>query len=172
MIQITPPHSNEYPEYYGTYISKVKGDNLLEHLSSIHKQTNEFLKKIPNEKLNYRYAEGKWSIKEIIGHLLDTERVMSYRALRFARFDKTPLPGFEENDWAKASNAAQRNFLELLNEFDAVRDATICLFKSFDDKILTSKGTANNKEISVRALGYIIAGHELHHAGVIKERYL
>ncbi|MEO5571542.1 MAG: DinB family protein [Bacteroidia bacterium] len=172
MITITPPIPQEYPEYYDRYIKKVKGNDLLKSLEEIHQLTKELLLNLPEEKLNYRYAPGKWTIKEIIGHLMDAERVFAYRALRFARNDKTQLPSFEENDWADASNAQHRNFAELMNEFDAVRESTLQLFNSFDAEIILRKGIASNVEISVKAIGYSIAGHELHHSEVIKERYL
>jgi len=172
MIKITAPLTEDYPPYYGTYIRKVKGDDLIKSLKEIHQQTKDLLKNVSEEKLNYRYAPGKWSIKEIIGHLIDGERVFAYRALRFARNDKTPLASFEENDWAVASNAGHRSFSELMSEYDAVREATILLFDSFDEEMILKKGTASNAEISVKSLGYVIAGHEQHHAGVIKERYL
>ncbi|MFI5220572.1 MAG: DinB family protein [Bacteroidia bacterium] len=172
MIKITRPDENEYPEYFGSYISKISGDDLFKIFDDAHGQMTRVVVSLPEEKLNYRYAEGKWSIKEIIGHLIDTERVMSYRALRFARFDNTPLMGFEENDWAKVSNASARIFDDLIDEFNLVRASTIMLFKSFDEKMISSSGEANKKQMSVRAIGYMIAGHELHHLSVIKERYL
>jgi len=172
MIKITPPLPEDYPAYYDRYIREVKGNDLLESLATIHQQTKDLLKNVSEEKLNYRYAPGKWTIKEIIGHLIDGERVFAYRALRFARNDKTSLPGFEENDWADASNAQQRDFADLMNEFDVVRESTICLFKGFDEKIILRKGIASTVEISVKALGYSIAGHEQHHTDVIAERYL
>jgi hypothetical protein len=172
MIKITAPLPEEYPEHFDQYIKKVTGDDLLKSLVEIHQQTKDVLKNVPEEKLNYRYAPGKWTIKEIIGHIADAERVFAYRALSFARKDKTGLPPFEENDWALASNAQQRDFAEIMDELDSVREATVTLFKSFDDEIILRKGMANKLEISVKALGYSIAGHELHHIGVIKERYL
>lgn len=156
----------------GNYISKISGDDLFKIFDDAYGQMTSLIVSLPDEKLNYRYAEGKWSIKEIIGHLIDTERVMSYRALRFARFDSTPLMGFEENDWAKVSNASARSSNDLTDEFNLVRASTIMLFKSFDEKMISSSGEANKKQMSVRAIGYMIAGHELHHLSVIKERYL
>jgi hypothetical protein len=172
MIKITAPLPEDYPAYYGTYIQKVKGNDLIKSLKEIHQETKDLLKNVSEEKLNYRYAPGKWSIKEIIGHLIDGERVFAYRALRFARNDKTPLASFEENDWAASSNAGQRSFSELMSEFDAVRETTIHLFNSFDEEMILRKGVASEKEISVKSLGYSMAGHEFHHAGIIKERYL
>jgi hypothetical protein len=172
MIKITAPLPEEYPEHFDQYIKKVTGNDLIKSLAEIHQQTKDVLKNIPEEKLNYRYAPGKWTIKEIIGHIADAERVFAYRALSFARKDKTALPPFEENDWALASNAQQRDFAEIMDELDSVREATVTLFKSFDNEIISRKGMANKVEISVKALGYSIAGHELHHIGVIKERYL
>jgi DinB family protein len=171
-MKITPPLPEEYPVYFDSYIKKVKGDDLIESLAAIHRQTKDLLKNISEEKLNYRYASGKWTIKEIIGHIIDGERVFAYRALCFARNDKNPLPSFEENEWAVASNAQKRDFSDLMAELDTVRETTIQLFKGFDAEMISRKGIANKVEISVKALGYAIAGHELHHAKVIKERYL
>lgn len=172
MIKIERPRENEYPEYFGNYIAKTTGDDLFKILDESHEQMTKLVNGLSEEKLNFRYAEGKWSIKEIIGHLMDTERVMSYRALRFARYDNIPLPGFEENDWAKASNSSSRTMTDLLEEFSYVRFSTRLLFKSFDETMLLASGEANKKQMTVRAIGYMIAGHELHHLHVIKERYL
>ena len=134
--------------------------------------TEAFLNAIPKDKLEYRYAEGKWTVKEIIQHIIDTERIFAYRALRVARNDKTALPGFEENDYALTGNANARTLESLLAEYKAVRQATIALFNSFSDDMLKHIGTASNSPISARAIGFIIIGHEAHHCNVIKERYL
>lgn len=166
------PQATEHPESYTRYIEKVPQGNLITQLSTQLNETISFLKTIPKEKFNYRYAEGKWTIKQIIQHLSDCERVFCYRALRFARNDNTALAGFEENDYANEANTELRSIEQLLEEFSAIRQSTLCLVKSFSDEELKRKGIANNKSISVNALCYIIAGHELHHASIIKERYL
>lgn len=162
----------EYNPYYGTYIAKAANLNLKEGLKSNHAITEAFLNAIPKDKLEYRYAEGKWTVKDIIQHIIDTERIFAYRALRVARNDKTALPGFEENDYALTGNANARTLESLLAEYKAVRQATIALFNSFSDEMLKHIGTASNSPISARAIGFIIIGHETHHCNVIKERYL
>lgn len=161
----------EFNAYYSTYINKTDGLLLREGLKSSGEKTIAFLKTIPLDKLEYRYAEGKWTIKEIIQHLMDAERIFAYRALRIARKDKTPLPGFEQDDYVIPSQANKRSIEDLLNEFKAIKLATVTLFDSFSDEMLLSLGTASNSPISVRAIGFIIMGHEIHHCNVIKERY-
>ncbi len=172
MSAITPPASSEYPSFYATYINKVVGNDLITVLQNNHRQTQELIGSLGDEKANYRYAEGKWTIKEVMGHLIDAERIFAYRALRFARKDKTELSGFDESDFAKASNASSRDIADIMSEFAVVRAASIALFKSFDDDMFSQVGTANKNSISARALGYVIAGHEVHHVGIIQERYL
>lgn len=169
---ITRPQSGEYLPYYAQYISKVNGDDLFAAMQAIHRETQTLLGSLSDEQLQYRYAEGKWTIKDIVGHLIDAERIFAYRALRFARKDATDLAGFDENSYVPASNANERSIQDLLAEFTVVRAATFALFKSFSDEMLTLSGTANNNPISVRALAYIIGGHEMHHLAVIKERYI
>ena len=130
------------------------------------------VRSIPEEKGEYRYASGKWTIKELICHMMDAERIFAYRALRFARNDNTPLEGFEENDYAPEANAQGRTIQQLADEMECLRKSTIDLFMSFTPLMLSRKGTANKTEISVLNLGYIIPGHETHHRLVIQERYL
>lgn len=162
----------EFNPYYGAYIQKTAGLSLRDDLKSSGEQTISFLKGISFDKLEYRYAQGKWNIKEIIQHLMDAERIFAYRSLRIARKDQTPLPGFEQNDYILPSQASNRSLEELINEFKAIKLATVSLFDSFSDNMLMSLGTASNSPISVRAIGFIIMGHEIHHCEVIKERYL
>lgn len=169
---ITRPESTEYPKYYANYIGKVQGDDLFAAMQATHRDTQALIGSLTEEQLRYRYAEGKWTIKDIIGHLIDAERIFAYRALRFARKDKTDLPGFDENEYVPASNANERNIHDLLAEFTVVRASTLSLLKSFSEEMLTHIGTANGNPISVRSLAYIIGGHEMHHLTVIKERYL
>ncbi|MEZ4793626.1 MAG: DinB family protein [Gelidibacter sp.] len=162
----------EYNPYYKTYLNQTKNLDLKTGLPSNHEQVLAFLKAIPKEKQEYRYAEGKWTIKEVLLHIIDTERIFAYRALRIARQDQTPLQGFDQDDYVAPSKANRRSFESLLNEYKAVRQATIALFDSFDDEMLVAIGTASNSPISVRALGFIIMGHENHHCEVVRERYL
>jgi len=171
-MPITRPTISEYAPYFQTYIQLVNEDDLVLALKRIAKIWNDLIGEIPEQKLNYRYADGKWSIKEVLIHLTDAERVFAYRALRFARNDKTELSGFDENFWAKESHADERSLESLIKEHNNVRGASISLFENLTDEISMRSGPANGKEISVRALGYIICGHELHHLRVIQERYL
>lgn len=160
----------EYNSYYQTYISKTDGLSI----SSMRENFDvllTFLQEIPREKLEYRYAEGKWTIKEVILHMIDTERIFSYRALRIARQDQTPLPGFDQDLYVAPSLANHRSLDSLLKEYIAVKTATITLFESFDDEMLMQIGTASNSPISVRALGFIVMGHENHHCEVLRQRY-
>lgn len=166
---------DEFAPYYKSYIDAVGEDSdLLDELEiSLHK-TIKFIQDIPMNKFDYRYAEGKWTIKEIVQHIIDAERVFAYRALRFSRSDETPLPGFDENKYADVVNpvASKRHLKDLLIELTAVRHATIALFKSFTEEDLVKKGLASNNPMSVRALGFVIIGHQNHHMNVFKERYL
>lgn len=169
---IQRPLSSEYPVYYEQYISKVQGTDLLQSMQTTHRETQSFIGSLTEEQLLYRYAEGKWSIKEIVGHLIDAERIFAYRMLRFARKDTTDLPGFEENDYVLASNAGTRSIHDLLAEFTIVRAGTLALINSFTDEMFEASGTANGKSITVRSLCYIACGHEIHHLEIIKERYV
>jgi len=165
---------NEYAPFYESYILETsKSDKgIIENLQNSLIHFFELLSDIPEEKQLFAYAENKWTIKELIQHMIDTERVMSYRALRISRGDKTALAGFDENDFISNSNANQIPFIELLKEFSLVRKSSIAMFKGLSDEMLLLKGTASEAEVSVRALGYILTGHVLHHLNVISERYL
>jgi uncharacterized damage-inducible protein DinB len=169
---IPRPDASEYAPNYQGYVTKVPDGNLLEILEDQRQETQELLAGITEGRAMHRYAPGKWSVKEVIGHLTDAERVFSYRALRFARGDQTPLPGFDENAYAPAGKFDARALPDLAAELHAVRRATIALFAGLDAPALARRGLASNQEVSVRALAYIIAGHERHHLGVLRERYL
>ncbi len=163
---------NEYAGFFSTYIKAVDNITLIEELEiSVH-DLIRFVQNIPMDKFDYRYAEGKWTIKDIIQHLIDAERIFSYRALRISRNDKTPLPGFEENDYVDNTDANTRNIQDLLSEMAVVRQSTLSLFKSFSQQQLERMGTVSNNQISVRAIGFIIIGHQKHHQKVFQERYL
>lgn len=166
------PDLTKVPEWYHRYINLVEEDDLITAICNQTVSFNSFLDSIPEEKINYRYAEGKWTVKEVLQHIIDSERVFSYRALRFARKDNTPLPGFDENDFAKNAKTDSRKWNDLVAEFNAVRLSTEILFKSFDDEQIESMGIANDNSIIVKAIGFIIAGHAIHHANVLKVRYL
>lgn len=163
---------HEYNPFYQTYINKAQNVELKQGLRESFAYVFEFLNAIPEHKLEFRYAENKWTIKEVIQHVIDAERIFSYRALRIARQDQTPLPGFEENNYVSASFANNRSRAELLADYKAVRQATLSLFDSFSNDMLLQMGTASNSPISVRALGFITIGHENHHCQIIIERYL
>lgn len=172
-MKLADLNPEEYPPYYETYISTVTTDyTLIEELEiSVHRLI-KFVQNIPLDKFDYRYAEGKWTIKDILQHLIDAERIFAYRALRFARNDKTALASFEENDYAVQAKANQRSIQDLLTELAIVRQATLSLFKSFSEEQLLKNGIASNKTMSVRALGFTIIGHQNHHQRIFQERYL
>ena len=172
-MKISQLQPNEYAQFYANYLTQVSDEyTLVEELEiSVHRLV-KFVREIPMDKFDYRYAEGKWTIKDILLHLIDSERIFAYRALRFARNDKTELPGFEENSYVDEANANKRSIQDLLTELLVVRQASLSLFKSFSEEQLLRKGIASNNPMSVRALGFIIIGHQNHHQKVFEERYL
>ena len=172
-MKISQLQPNEYGQFYANYLAQVSDVYpLVEELEiSVHRLV-KFVREIPMDKFDYRYAEGKWTIKDILLHLIDAERIFAYRALRFARNDKTELPGFEENSYVDEANANKRSIQDLLTELLVVRQASLSLFKSFSEEQLLRKGIASNNPMSVRALGFIIIGHQNHHQKVFEERYL
>ena len=171
-MKLSQLNPEEYPAYFSTYLATVADENLIEELEiSVHRLI-KFVQNIPLDKFDYQYASGKWTIKDILQHLIDTERIFAYRALRFARNDKTSLPGFEEDDYAREANGSKRSIQDLLTEMAVVRQATLSLFKTFNEEQLVSIGTASNKQVSVRAIGFVIIGHQNHHQKVFEERYL
>jgi hypothetical protein len=163
---------SEYSLFYKDYLQTLDNAELIEDLEiSVHEFV-KFVQNIPMDKFDYRYAEGKWTIKEIIQHLIDTERVFSYRAMRISRNDMTALPGYDENHYIDNTNANARNLQELLTEMAVVRQSTLSLFKSFSEEQLKLIGTASNSAVSVRAIGFILIGHQKHHQKIFQERYL
>lgn len=172
-MKVTDIQPAEYAPYQEAYIKLVNDEwNLTEELEvSLHNFIH-FVREIPMDKYDYRYAEGKWVIKDIIQHVIDSERIFAYRALRIARGDKTPLPGFEENDYAASANAEKRHLQDLLTELSIVRQGNIFMFKSFTQEELARTGTASGYTVSARALGFLLIGHQNHHMNVFKERYL
>ena len=169
---IPRPDATEYAPFYGTYVGKVPDGDLLELLERQRRETQNVLAGLSDTQALHRYAPGKWSMKEVVGHLMDSERVFCYRALRFARADEKPLQGFDDKAWVPAGSFDARPLADLAAELDAVRRATIALFGGFDAAALARKGTANNNEVTVRALAWIVAGHERHHVAILRERYL
>ena len=163
---------NEFAPYFEQYMQLVSKDekSIIENLVASQKVFDDVLRNLPVEKHNFSYAEGKWTIKELIQHIIDTERVFSYRALCFARNDNTSLPGFDQDVFVENDNANDRNYYDLLNEIEVLRKSSIQLFKSFSDEALLRVGVASNNKMSVRALGYLFSGHQIHHLNIIKER--
>jgi uncharacterized damage-inducible protein DinB len=173
MKKIQKPKDGEFAPYAIAYIDQFPDDgNILKLLKEQMKKTKEFFLSIPEEKLTYRYAEKKWSIKEILLHFIDTERIYGYRALRIARNDKIEHPGFDQELFISNVNADKRKVKDILKEYEAVRKATLLFFNGLERKALSRKGISNGNPLSVRAIPYLIAGHELHHLQVIKEKYL
>lgn len=160
------------PESSAGYVNLVKEEDLNEALTRNTKQFRKLLKQIPKKKINYAYAEGKWTLKEMLQHIVDAERVFTYRALSFARKDPAALPGFDENTWAITAKAPKRKWNDLVDEFNALRTANQFFFAAFDEDQLLTTGTANNNTANVAGLGFTCVGHVIHHIGIIKERYL
>lgn len=166
------PDLSRVGSWYHNYINLVPEDELSQAFIKESISFVRFLETIPADKYDYRYAEGKWTIKEVLQHIIDSERVFAYRALRFARKDATPLPGFDENKFAAAAKADTRNWDKLVEEFKVVRRSSELLFNSFDEEQLDSNGIASNSPNYVLAVGFIIIGHAIHHQKIVKERYL
>lgn len=160
------------PQFYHGYINRIEETDLIALLQRHQVDSFQFFDSIPDDKWDFRYAEGKWSIKELVQHVIDAERIFAYRALRFARKDQTPLPGFDEDDYAPASKAERRTKNDLVEELKCVTTSTVLLFKSFDEEMMEAEGMANNNKIYVRGIGFVIVGHALHHVNVVKQRYL
>ena len=166
------PAPTEYPPFYGRYVETVGLGDILALMRKSGRLFAEMLAAISEPRAGFRYADGKWSIREVVGHVTDAERVFSYRALRFARGDVTPVPGFDENEYARASNADARSLVDLAADFQAVRESSLRLFASLSAGAWEQRGTANGQTITVRALAYVTVGHVEHHMAVLHERYL
>jgi len=170
-FRIVRPQPGEYAPYYDRYIARVSGEDILNTLDQQRRDTMLLLSGRDDEDGNFRYAPDKWNAKEVIGHVCDSERVFAYRALRISRADATPLAGFEQDDYVRNGPFAQRPLSDLVEDFIAVRRATLSLLRNLDEAAWARRGLANNHEVTVRALAYIIAGHELHHRGILEEKY-
>jgi hypothetical protein len=166
------PDPSEYAPYFEKYIALVPEGEIVATLSRQADDTLKFLSRLNEAQGELRYAPDKWSVKEVVGHLIDTERIFAYRALRFARGDRTPLAGFDENNYVANAGYSERSLSSLLDEFESVRESSLSLFNYLGDAAWSRRGIANENEISVRALAWIIAGHELHHREIIRSRYL
>jgi uncharacterized damage-inducible protein DinB len=168
---IARPQPGEYAPYYDRYISLVKGEGILDTLDQQRRQTMLLLSGRNDEDGDFRYASDKWSAKEVLGHVCDTERIFAYRALRISRADATPIEGYEQDDYVSNGPFEQRPLADLVEDFIAVRRATLSLLRNLDETAWSRHGIANKNEVSVRALAYIIAGHELHHRKILEEKY-
>jgi DinB superfamily len=165
------PEANEYASFYQTYVSKVLGNDIVAILEAQRLQMAQLFAARSEREGNFRYAPGKWTVKDTLGHIIDSERIFAYRALRIARQDTTPLSGFEQDDYVRAGRFGERSLTDLAEEFGLVRSATVALFRPLGEEAWARRGSANKNEVSVRALAYIIAGHELHHREILQDRY-
>ena len=165
------PEATEHAPYYGKYTALVPDGSIVDTLRTQRAETTALLAAVPADREEHRYADGKWSVKEVVGHLADGERVFAYRLLRFSRGDETPLPGFDENTYVPAGAFGARTLRSLAEEFRAVREATLRLLEGLDERALSRIGVASDNAVTVRALAWIIAGHERHHVALLRERY-
>lgn len=165
------PQENDYAPFYKGYIEQVPQGEPIPALEKAGEEISRFLTLLPEGKSNYRYGPDKWTVKELLQHVIDTERIMAYRALTIARGDTAPLPGFDENSYVRQANVDYRSLNEFKTELQLVRKSSVCLFQSFDEAAFRRRGIANNNPITVLALAYIIAGHQLHHFRILQERY-
>lgn len=166
------PEADEYNEYYAGYVALVTEDDVIEALEDQIDEIKHLLKSIPEEKGDHSYGEGKWTIKQVIGHLIDTERVFSYRALRFSKGDTTVLPGYDQDLFVEKGDFNKRSLHDLRKELTSLRKANVILFRNLPEGADVLKGNANGNEVSVRALAYMMVGHIRHHLNIIRERYL
>jgi uncharacterized damage-inducible protein DinB len=171
-LKISRPEADEFDSYYERYISLVADGDIISSLKNQITKTLDLLAQISAEKADFRYASGKWSVKELVGHMIDTERIFAYRALRIARGDETPIEGYEQDDYIKNAEFGKCSLADLAKEFMLVREANVLMFQNLSETAWYRRGVANDKEISVRALAYILAGHEIYHGNILKERYL
>lgn len=169
---ITKPKTDTLLPYFKNYIDKVKTEDLLQELKNSQAITHELMLSITPEMENYAYEKGKWTLKEVLRHINDAERIFAYRALRLSRLDATPLAGFDENSYIENTKELQPSMQEITAEFQAIRESSILLFSQMSDKMLDFEGIANNSSITARAIGYILVGHNVHHYEIIQKKYL
>lgn len=170
-VDVARPEPGEYAPYYDRYISLIPGNDILSTLDEQRRQMLLLLSCRDEAEGNFRYAPDKWNAKEVIGHVNDTERIFAYRALRIARGDQTPVEGFEQDDYVRNGPFAHRTLSDLIEDYIAVRRATLSLLRNLDEAAWLRRGVANKNEVSVRALAYVIAGHELHHRRILEQKY-
>lgn len=164
--------THDFAEYFNNYVSLTTEENVIDSLKSSYKEVKSLIKSLNEEQGNFSYAKNKWTIKELLVHIMDTERIFCERALRFARKDKTELPGFDHDIFVLNSNANQRTLKDILKEYKIIRKSTLALFKNFTPEMLEQGGVANGNKLTVHAIGFIISGHELHHLNILKAKYL
>ena len=170
-MQSARPDATEYAPFYANYVAGVPEADVVSALRDSGKEIAAALSAIPESRGGFRYADGKWTIRELVGHVIDAERIFTYRALRLARGDSTPLPAFEENDYVRSAGSDARTMSDLVDELRAVRESTVRMFASFPDEAWTRTGTVSGRPVSVRALAYITAGHARHHLAILRDRY-
>jgi uncharacterized damage-inducible protein DinB len=168
----TRPKPADYASAHAAYVALVPNGNVIRTLERQRKEMKQLMDGIDEAKAGHRYAPGKWTVREVLGHVMDAERVFAYRALCFARGERASQPGFDEQAWAGSSNADGRARADIAKEYDAMRRSTVALLRSFSEEMWDRRGTANNYQASVRGLAWVIAGHELHHVKILRERYL
>lgn len=166
------PQETDFPEYFARYIAKVSGNNIMEAIQNHAADLTDFYNTLPEEKAAYRYAPGKWTVKEVLQHVTDTERIFSYRVLRIVRKDRTPLPSFDENSYAEYSRANEKSLASIKEEFLAVRKSTDLLLSGLNEEQLAEHGISSNMPVTANAICFIIYGHLIHHKQVLEEKYL
>lgn len=171
-MMVGRPESTEYAPYYASYVRLIDTPDVLTALEEQRDSIITFLRGLPATAADHRYAPGKWTVKEVVGHVIDTERIFACRALSFARRDRTRLPGFEQDEYVAAGGFTAREMVSLIDEFDHMRLANLALFRSFDEATWSERGIANEVEFSVRAIAFVLVGHAAHHMEVIRNRYL
>lgn len=164
--------NHDFDEYFNYYVSLVDGVDINETLIATQEKTQLLINELSEKQGSYAYANGKWTIKQLLCHLIDAERIFCNRALRFARNDSTDLPGYDHDEYVKYDNSKNRTIRSIAEEYEVVRASTICLFQNFSEEMLKNGGTANGKILTVGSIGLIISGHEKHHVNILKERYL
>lgn len=166
------PAKTDYADYYQKYIDLIEGDDIIKILSSLNKEASDIFNSFPQSKGDFAYAEGKWTVKEVVGHMMDTDRIFAYRALAIARGEKQPLPSYDQDEYVKNGKFYLRVLADLTYEYRLLRESNILLFKGFDQSVYSNRGIAANNEVTVLALMWMIAGHQKHHLNILREKYL
>lgn len=166
------PAKTDYAEYYQKYIDLIEGEDIINILSALNKESSDVLNSFSQSKGNYAYAQGKWTVKEVVGHMMDTDRIFAYRALAIARGEKQPLPSFDQDEYVRNGKFNLRELSDLTYEYRLLRESNLLLFKGFDQSVYSNRGVAAGKEVTVLALMWIIAGHQKHHLRILVEKYL